>query len=61
MGLAPLKAIKRGAQSTPGSARPRPSPPLTREEEEHPQERADLGSREKTSGAQVEEAEAPRS
>ena len=36
VGLAPLKAVKRGAQSTPGSARPRSPPPLTREEEERP-------------------------
>jgi len=33
--LAPLKAVKRGAQSTPGSARPESPPPLRREEEEH--------------------------
>jgi len=32
--LAPLKAVKRGAQSTPGSARPKSPPPLSREEGE---------------------------
>jgi len=35
--LAPLKAVKRGAQSTPGSARPK-SPPLSHEEEGLPRE-----------------------
>ena len=34
MALAPLKAVKRGAQSTPGSARPKSPPPLSREERE---------------------------
>ena len=34
MALAPLKAMKRGAQSTPGSARPTSRPPLGREEGE---------------------------
>ena len=33
-GAAPLKAVKRGAQSTPGSARPKSAPPLSREEGE---------------------------
>ena len=32
--LAPLKAVKRGVQSTPGSARPKSPPPLSREEGE---------------------------
>jgi len=32
--LAPLKAMKRGAQSTPGSVRPKSPPPLSREEVE---------------------------
>jgi len=30
--LAPLKAVKRGAQSTPGSARPMSPPPLSHAE-----------------------------
>ena len=34
MALAPLKAVKRGAQSTPGSARPKSPPSLGREEVE---------------------------
>jgi len=34
VGLAPLKAVKRVAQSTPRSARPRSPPPLSREEGE---------------------------
>ena len=34
MALAPLKAVKRGAQSTPGSARPKSPPPLSRDEGE---------------------------
>jgi len=34
MALAPLKAVKRGAQSTPGSARPMSPPPLSRAEGE---------------------------
>ena len=34
MALAPLKAVKRRAQSTPGSARPKSPPPLSREEGE---------------------------
>ena len=33
MALVPLKAVKRGAQSTPGLARPVSSPPLSRVEE----------------------------
>jgi len=35
--LAPLKAVKRGAQSTPGSARPVSPPPLNLEEGERRQ------------------------
>jgi len=35
--LAPLKAVKRGAQSTPRSARPMSPPPLSREEGERRQ------------------------
>jgi hypothetical protein len=61
VGLAPLKAVKRGAQLTSGLARPRSPPLLTREEEERPQEGAELGSREKTSEPQAEDVEAPRS
>ena len=34
MALAPLKAIKRGVQSTPGLARPKSPPPLSHEEGE---------------------------
>jgi len=34
VGLAPLKDVKRGAQSTPGSARPKSPPPVSREEGE---------------------------
>jgi len=36
--LAPLKAVKRGAQSTPGSARPKSPPPLSREKEKRHRE-----------------------
>ena len=43
MALAPLKAVKRGAQSTPGSARPMSPPPLSREEGERRQ-RQDTGA-----------------
>jgi hypothetical protein len=61
VGLAPLKAVERGAQSTPRSASPRSLPPLTREEEERPREGAEQGSREKTPEPQAEEVEALRS
>ena len=61
VGLVPLKAVKRGAQSTPGSAWPRSPPPLTREVEECPRDGVEQGSREKTPDPQVEEVEAPRS
>ena len=37
MALAPLKAVKRGAQSTPRSARPMSPPPLSRDEGERRQ------------------------
>ena len=44
MALPPLKAVKRGAQSTPGSARPKSLPPLNREEGELPHDKGDQGT-----------------
>ena len=44
-GLEPLKAIKRGALSTPGSTRPRSLPPSVHVEGEHPQEETSQGAR----------------
>ena len=44
MALAPLKAMKRGVQSTPWSARPKSLPPLNREEGELPHDKGDQGT-----------------
>ena len=59
MGLASLKAMKRGAQSTPRSARPRSSPPLSRVEGERPHEEGQEARR-KTPDPPVREAETSR-
>ena len=58
--LAPLKAVKRGAQSTPGSARPKTPPPLNREEGElpHVEEGREAGQR--TPDPPTEEGRTPR-
>ena len=61
VGLAPLKAVKRGAQSTPGSARPRSPPPLSRVEVTRPHEEGEREARRKTPDPPVREAETPRS
>ena len=60
MGLAPLKAVKRGAQSTPRSARPRSPPPLSREEDERPHEESGQETMRKTADPPTREAETPR-
>ena len=61
MGLVPLKATKRGALSTPGSARPRSPPPLSREEGERPHKERVQETGQKTPDPPTREAEAPRS
>ena len=61
VGLAPQNAVKRGALSTPGSARPRSPPPLTHEGEERPQEWANQGSGENSPQPQAEKDKVPRS
>jgi len=48
VGLAPLKAVKRAALSTLGSARPRSPPPSSREEGERPHEKRGPEMGEKT-------------
>ena len=48
MELAPLKAVKRGAGSTPGSARPKSPLPLSREEGELPHDEGGQGTGRKT-------------
>jgi len=60
VGLAPLKAVKRGAQSTPGSARPRSPPPLSREEGELHHEEGGQETRRKTRDPLTKEAGTPR-
>ena len=54
--LAPLKAVKRGAQSTPGSARPKSPPPLSREEGELPHDEGEQGTGRKMSDPPMKEA-----
>ena len=60
MGLAPLKAMKRGALSTPRSARPRSPPPLRCEEGERPHEERGQETGHETPDPPVREVEAPR-
>ena len=60
MGLAPLKAVKRGAQSTPGSAWPRSPPPLSCEEGELSHEEGGQETRRKTPHPSEKEAGTPR-
>jgi len=60
VGLAPLKAVKRGAQLTPGSARPRSPPPLSLEDDERPHEERGQETRQKTPDPSVREAGTPR-
>jgi len=52
--------VKRGAQLTPGSARPRSPPPLSREEGERPHDVAGRETRQKTPDPSSREAETPR-
>jgi len=59
VGLAPLKAVMRGAEETPGSARPR-SPPLNREEDERPHEERGQETRQKTPDPPAREEGTPR-
>ena len=60
VGLAPLKVMKRGALSTPRSARPRSSPPLNREEVKRPHEVWGQETGQTTPDPQTREAEVPR-
>ena len=60
MGLTPLKAVKRGAQSTPGSARPKLPPPLSREEGELLHDEGGQEMRGKTPVPSAKEVGTPR-
>ena len=60
VGLAPLKAMKRGAQSTPRSARPKSPPPSSCEEGELSHEEGGQEMRGKMPDPPAKEAGAPR-
>ena len=59
-GAGPLKAVKRGAQSTPGSARPKSPPPLNREEGELPHDEEGQETGRKTPDPPTEEGRTPK-
>jgi len=59
-GAGPLKAVKRGAQSTPGSARPKSPPPLNREEGELPHDEEGQETGRKTPHPPTKEVGTPK-